>query len=509
MKKLILTLMLSAAVARADSATNSSQTTQTFTVTGNAYDLAIAVQWWADDYPQNSAPGVFEVFDDGGGLVGRVVASHYRDSGPSIQIEGGTVDGVASTVGRFCPNGTPADAYLSGTWHLTGLAPGTYTVRLWSHVTYDPMLLATAVSTDSFFIGGSEPVPPNSSPTIAWTSAPGSTGHGQGYFVAAHGHDPDGNLIQVNVWKNGVPFAFGGGGNGSDADSGNPTSDGGPQSITFTAQAVDEAGATSAVISHLVTIDAPTSAEYSLMTSAGSGGSVSGGGTFPAGTTTLVTATPDGTHDFAGWSGDAGGTANPLSMLMDGNKAVQAVFVLKSFPVSTSAASGGSVSPGGSFPYGTTINISANPDPLHYFTGWSGDASGGAPTVTVVVDRAKFVQALFAPKAAQSITFSGPGGQAVGTTLPLTATASSGLPVDFVLLSGPATLSGGSLTITGPGAVSVQAIQLGNATTLPASPVSVTFNAAGPVVVRYRPAARTILQAKTGDTGAAYVIGNP
>jgi hypothetical protein len=34
----------------------------------------------------------------------------------------------------------------------------------------------------------------------------------------AHGHDADGNLTQVNVWKNGSAFAFAGGGNGTDGD---------------------------------------------------------------------------------------------------------------------------------------------------------------------------------------------------------------------------------------------------------------------------------------------------
>ena len=46
----------------------------------------------------------------------------------------------------------------------------------------------------------------------------------------------------------------------------------------------------------------------------------------------------------------------------------------------------------------------------------------------------------------------------------LMASASSGLPVTFQYMSGPATLSNGTLTITGTGTVVIQAIQAGNST---------------------------------------------
>jgi hypothetical protein len=100
----------------------------------------------------------------------------------------------------------------------------------------------------------------NNAPTITWTATPGNVGSGQNYSVTAHGHDADGNLTQVNIWKNGVGFAFAGGGNGTDGDSGNTTSDSGPATITFTANAVDSNGATSATISQTVTITAANSA---------------------------------------------------------------------------------------------------------------------------------------------------------------------------------------------------------------------------------------------------------
>ena len=64
----------------------------------------------------------------------------------------------------------------------------------------------------------------------------------------------------------------------------------------------------------------------------------------------------------------------------------------------------------------------------------------------------------------QEIQFTptGPVNYAPGLTVPLSATASSGLPISFIVDSGPALLSGSTLTVTGPGVVAIAAIQAGN-----------------------------------------------
>jgi hypothetical protein len=60
----------------------------------------------------------------------------------------------------------------------------------------------------------------------------------------------------------------------------------------------------------------------------------------------------------------------------------------------------------------------------------------------------------------------------------LSASASSGLPVAFSLISGPATLLGNVLTLNGPGTVKVRATQAGNADFLAATPVERTITVA-------------------------------
>lgn len=66
---------------------------------------------------------------------------------------------------------------------------------------------------------------------------------------------------------------------------------------------------------------------------------------------------------------------------------------------------------------------------------------------------------------AQTLDFGGPGGWLLGASpVSLAASASSGLPVDYEVVSGPATVDGDQLTFTGLGTVLVRASQAGDAT---------------------------------------------
>jgi sugar lactone lactonase YvrE len=75
----------------------------------------------------------------------------------------------------------------------------------------------------------------------------------------------------------------------------------------------------------------------------------------------------------------------------------------------------------------------------------------------------------------QTITFPNPGTQTYGVVpFVLTATASSGLPITYSVTSGPASVSGNVLTITGAGSVTVQAAVAASGS-MPATTASVTF----------------------------------
>ena len=87
----------------------------------------------------------------------------------------------------------------------------------------------------------------------------------------------------------------------------------------------------------------------------------------------------------------------------------------------------------------------------------------------------------------QTITFNSLAPQTYGVApIPLTdlgATASSGFPVTYTVTSGSAAISGGSLTITGAGLVTVTASQPGDGTTFAAAPdVSQSFTVSDAVL---------------------------
>jgi uncharacterized protein (TIGR03437 family) len=108
----------------------------------------------------------------------------------------------------------------------------------------------------------------------------------------------------------------------------------------------------------------------------------------------------------------------------------------------------------------------------------------GAGTVTVVASEAgnssyqaaTASQTFAVNKGTQTLTFSplGSHGGADGP-ISLQATASSGLPVVFSVVSGPATLTGATLTLAGVGSVTVQASQAGSDNYSPASAVTQSF----------------------------------
>ena len=97
--------------------------------------------------------------------------------------------------------------------------------------------------------------------------------------------------------------------------------------------------------------------------------------------------------------------------------------------------------------------------------------TGGNTSATSTADQ-------FSVRTAQTINFPQPTSPVTyssGLTATLNATASSGLSVLYTVTSGPATVSGSTLTYTGPGTVAVAANQLGNGTYGPAPSVSVNI----------------------------------
>lgn len=134
------------------------------------------------------------------------------------------------------------------------------------------------------------------------------------------------------------------------------------------------------------------------------GGTVSGGGSYTAGSGVTNLATAANGYEFIGWTGDATGTANPLTYTLTGNKNITANFASTGANTLTVLTSGGgSVSPmvnGESFPANKSITLTATADSGYQFAGWTGsETSSENPLVVTMTNslvlQANFVSALF------------------------------------------------------------------------------------------------------------------
>ena len=119
--------------------------------------------------------------------------------------------------------------------------------------------------------------------------------------------------------------------------------------------------------------------------------------TYRYGDTVQLTATPAAGWSFANWTGDATGTTNPLSVLIDGNKTVTANYTQDQYTLTITKVGNGTVSKApdqASYTYNTAVALTATADPGWTFAGWS--VCEGTGTCSVTMDGNQSVTATFA-----------------------------------------------------------------------------------------------------------------
>jgi len=140
--------------------------------------------------------------------------------------------------------------------------------------------------------------------------------------------------------------------------------------------------------------------QYSLTISAGTGGTTdpaAGIYTYNSGASVSVKATPNSGYEFSGWSGDASGTTNPITITMDSDKSIIANFI-RQYKLTISSGTGGTTDPApGTYTYdsGASVSVKANPSSGYQFSGWSGDASGTTNPISITVNADKSITASF------------------------------------------------------------------------------------------------------------------
>lgn len=132
-------------------------------------------------------------------------------------------------------------------------------------------------------------------------------------------------------------------------------------------------------------------------------------------------------------------------------------------------------------PTGTAVTIALNGAYVDVKNNYYAGSVVLAPYASVVLIKHPGAQNHFAAKADQTINFAPIPSTTLGAgAISLNAAATSGLPVTYSVVSGSATLSGNTVTITGAGNVTIQATQAGNDSYNPASPVAQSFSVALP-----------------------------
>ena len=142
------------------------------------------------------------------------------------------------------------------------------------------------------------------------------------------------------------------------------------------------------IITDLVVKPAPPQPEYTITVESNNPdwGSVDGGGTYPSGSTAILYAIPNSGCEFLGWNDSI--TNNPLTVVVSQDSTFVATFarIPYTIEVVSDHPEWGSVSGGGTFFYGDTIEIAATPFLGYVFAKWDDGNSDNPRTIVVTGD---------------------------------------------------------------------------------------------------------------------------
>ncbi len=118
------------------------------------------------------------------------------------------------------------------------------------------------------------------------------------------------------------------------------------------------------------------------------------------GTEVILTAMPDEGHEFVEWTGDYEGTEDEITIVMDDDKEVTAVFEeIQTYELTVGIEGEGVVEvepEREEYEAGIEVTLTAVPDEGWYFVEWTSDAEGTEEDITIIMDDDKEVTAHFA-----------------------------------------------------------------------------------------------------------------
>jgi hypothetical protein len=110
-----------------------------------------------------------------------------------------------------------------------------------------------------------------------------------------------------------------------------------------------------------------------------------------------LTATADPHWAFSDWSGDLISTTNPVTITIDGDKAITATFSQIPYDIDITKVGDGQVDqdPAGPYYFGDQVQLTAIPSVGWLFSDWSGDVITTTNPVTITIDSSKTITATF------------------------------------------------------------------------------------------------------------------
>jgi uncharacterized repeat protein (TIGR02543 family) len=143
-----------------------------------------------------------------------------------------------------------------------------------------------------------------------------------------------------------------------------------------------------------------TACTLTLTASPSNGGVVSGGGTFPIGSLHTISNTPGNGFVFLGWSVDASGTNNPLTVTLTTNLNITANFTTNSTNITLTVTTegDGTVSPnlnGTDLKKGSRYTLTATAAGGNLFSGWTGSITTNKNPLVIKAESSMVLQANF------------------------------------------------------------------------------------------------------------------
>jgi len=181
---------------------------------------------------------------------------------------------------------------------------------------------------------------------------------------------------------------------------------------------------------------------YTITTTAGIGGTITGNQSVKHGESVSITATPSTGYQIASWSGTCGTytkSTNPVSITASKSCSISVAFEKVAYTITTTAGTGGTITGNQSVKHGESVSITATPSTGYQVQSWGGTCgtyTKSTNPISITATKDCFISVAFEKVSYTITTNAGTGGSITGNqsvkhgeSVSITATPSTGYQV--------------------------------------------------------------------------------